>query len=73
MSFIPPCQVCLHPHRLPATQCKLLYVLLRQLRVVAYTHSTSKKYEGYGKFSVILIGSAMFGATFHLVSRVGVP
>ena len=27
----------------------------------------------YGKFSLILIGSVMFGATFRLVSRVGVP
>ena len=28
---------------------------------------------GYGKFSLILIGSVMFGATFNLVTRVGVP
>ena len=28
---------------------------------------------GYGKFLLRLIESAMFGATFNLVTRVGVP
>ena len=28
---------------------------------------------GYGKFSLRLTGSAMFGATFNLVTSVGVP
>ena len=34
----------------------------------AHTHYTL----GYGKFSLRLIGSAMFGATFNLVTSVGV-
>ena len=29
--------------------------------------------SGYGLFSLILMGSAMFGATFNLVARVGLP
>ena len=29
--------------------------------------------SGYGKFSLWLIGSAMFGATFNLVKNIGVP
>ena len=29
--------------------------------------------EGYGKFSSGPTGSAMFGATFNLVTRVGLP
>ena len=29
--------------------------------------------EGYGLFSLKLIGSTMFGATFNLVARVGLP
>ena len=28
---------------------------------------------GYSLFSLRLIGSAMFGATFNLVTRVGLP
>ena len=29
--------------------------------------------EGYGLFSLRLLGSAMLGATFNLVTRVGLP
>ena len=29
--------------------------------------------SGFRKFSLRLIGSAMFGATFNLVTRVGLP
>ena len=31
------------------------------------------KIKGYDKFSLRLIGSAMFNATFNLVTRVGLP
>ena len=30
-------------------------------------------YHGYGLFSLRLIGAAMFGATFNLVTRIGLP
>ena len=34
---------------------------------------SSNPFEGYGKFSLRLIGYAMFRATFNLVTRVEVP
>ena len=33
----------------------------------------NKMNYGYGKFSLRLIGSAMFGANFNIVTSVGVP
>ena len=36
-------------------------------------HPSSRIPYGYGLFSLRLIGSAMFGATFNLVTRVGMP
>ena len=38
---------------------------------MAWDSDTSLKL--YGKFSLRLIASAMFGATFNLATRVGVP
>ena len=45
--------------------------------IICRPHTTSRFYlidfQGYGLFSLRLIGSAMFGATFNLVTRVGLP
>ena len=41
--------------------------------LVHHQSCTNNSYYGYGKFSLRLIGSAMFSATFNLVTSVGVP
>ena len=43
------------------------------LKLYTKTNSNPPTLFGYGKFSLRLNGSVMFGATFNLATRVGLP
>ena len=49
------------------------YITKTLLKLYTKTNSNPRTLFAYGKFLLRLIGSVMFGATFNLATRVGLP